>query len=208
LASWGFLFLDMIQEILSAIDSTLEVSTLSENQEFDFKICSVNLPEYKCQLLFTEGLSNNIQEVKEGFEPFKKIELYFCLPDYWKLDVEYWPLEWLETLACLPQKNNTWFGPGDTIPAGNPPGNLSDRFEANHFMLTEPILLGYFFENELWKASGISFLGVVPIAQNELNYKIRNSATVLTQRLKKANHTEKVDLFRTSVCRKRILGLF
>lgn len=196
----------MIQEILSAIDPTLKIVTLRENQAYGFKICRAHLPEYSCQFLFTEGLSKNIQDVKEGFEPFKKIELYFCLPDFWKLDNEPWPIDWLEKLACIPQKNKTWFGPGDTIPAGNPPEYLSDRFEANHFMLTEPITLGYFFENELWASSGVRFLGVVLISQDELDYKIRNSATILTQRLQNSNHTEKVDLFRTSVCRKRFLG--
>ncbi|NOQ70959.1 MAG: hypothetical protein GQ574_03095 [Crocinitomix sp.] len=197
----------MIQQNLSILAPTSEISTLRTNQQYGFNIHWVHLPEYNCHFLFTEGLSNNIQNVKEGFESFKKIELYFCLPDYWKLDTDKWPIEWLEKLACLPQKNNTWFGPGDTIPAGNPPMYLSDRFEANHFMLVEPIRLAPFFENKIWEVLDIRFLGIVPISQGELDYKIRNSATVLTRRLKKANHSEKVDMFRTSVCRKRFLGL-
>ncbi len=198
----------MIEETLSTIDPKLEISTLHENIQYGFQIKWVHLPEWGCRLMFTEGLSSKIQEVKEGFEPFKKIELYFCLPDFWNIEVENWPIEWLDRLACVPQKNDTWFGPGDTIPAGNPPEELSDRFKANHFMLIEPITLGSFFENENWQALDIRFLGVVPISQDELDYKIRNSATVLTEKLKKANHTEKVDLFRTSVCRRRFLGLF
>lgn len=198
----------MITETLSLIDPKLEVTNLLENQKYGFQVKGVNLPEYGCQFLFTEGLSFTIQEVKEGFEPFKKIELYFCLPDFWDLNVDKWPIHWIERLACIPQKNNTWFGPGDTIPAGNPPEYLSDRFEANHFMLVEPITLGFFFKNEEWTNLGIKFLGIVPISQYELDYKIRNSATVLTEKLKKANYSEKVDLFRTSVCRKRFLGMF
>ncbi|MFT5821558.1 MAG: hypothetical protein ACI8ZM_002811 [Crocinitomix sp.] len=196
----------MIAKTFSLIDPKLEPIIVCDNTSYHFKIYWVHLPDYGCQLLFTEGLSNNVQDVREGFEPFKKIELYFCLPDFWNINEETWPIKWMEKVASLPRKNETWFGPGDTIPAGNPPINLSDKFEANHFMLTEPILLGPFFEKANWDLLAVRFLGIVLINQKELDYKIRNSATILTERLKHARHTEKVDLFRTSVCRKRFLG--
>ena len=69
----------MITETLSLIDPKLEVSELLENQQYGFKIKWVHLPALKCQLLFTEGLSNNVQKVKAGFEDFNKIELYFII---------------------------------------------------------------------------------------------------------------------------------
>ena len=198
----------MITETLSLIDPKLEVSELLENQQYGFKIKWVHLPALKCQLLFTEGLSNNVQKVKAGFEDFNKIELYFCLPEFWNLRVDKWPIHWIERLACIPQKNNTWYGPGDTIPAGNPPENLSERLKANHFMLVEPITLGPLFDDPNRSDLNIKFLGLVPITQEELDYKIRNSATVLTLKMIDANFTEKVDMFRKTVCRKRFFGLF
>ena len=196
----------MISETLSLIDPALKISVLRENAQYGFQVKWVNLPNEKCQLLFTDGLAKNVQQVKDGFEAFKKIELYFCLPDYWNLNENKWPIDWIERLGAVPQKNDTWFGPGDTIPAGNPPEIISDRFEANHFMLTEPISLAHFFENSFGTDFEVKMLGIIPICQEELDYKIRNSATVLTEKLKHANHSEKVDLFRTTVCRKRFLG--
>lgn len=182
------------------------VSPLWKNADYNFEIKVAKLVDYKVQFLFTEGLSNHTQRVKEGFEPFQHIELYFCLPDYWDLEKDIWPVDWLDRLATLPQKNNTWFGPGDTIPAGNPPQLLTDRFPANHFVLSEPILMAPLFEDERFKNIETAFLSIIPICQEELDYKLKNSATVLIRRIMNKGYSEKVDVFRTSVCRKRILG--
>lgn len=195
----------MVESTLKSQFPDIEIVTVKENAAHNFTLKHAKSRDLGYQLLFTEGLANFNQPIKEGFEAYQNIELYFCLPDYWNLDKESWPIKWLSRVAQVPQKNSTWFGPGDTIPAGSPPEVLSDRFPANHFMLCDPIKAA-FFEDSPWKESGISFLGLVPIAQQELDYKLRNSATVLLQRLEKKGHTEQVDLFRSSVCRKRILG--
>ncbi len=190
----------MIESRLKSLFPEIQISVLWQDNDCPFKIKLGQLSALNYQLLFTDGLSANDQVVKSGFEAFKKIELYFLLPDYFDLNKDNWPILWLKKLAELPKKNNTWFGPGDTIPAGNPPQILSDNFAANHFMIVEPILAKPIFNHEIWAAEGIHFFGIVPICQAELEYKIRNSATVLLTRLKHKNHTEKVDFFRTAVC--------
>jgi hypothetical protein len=134
----------------------------------------------------------------------KQIELYFCLPDYLNLEVEDWPIHWLQRIARVPQKNNTWFGYGDTLPAGSPPEHLTESFLANHFILSKPIHLSDKLENN----GDFKFLAVIPLFETEFSYKMRNSHTVLFDRFKKKGITELVDLYRASVCRKRILGMF
>lgn len=198
----------MVENLFNQLFPTAAIVQLKNNANYNFVIKHLVLEEYDCQLLFTEGLSQYPQKTKEGFEGFEKIELYFCLPLYWDLKVDQWPLYWLDRLAEIPQKNKTWFGAGDTIPAGNPPQILSDRFAANHFMLTKPIKLADLFSDPIFLNEGVQFLGVMPICQEELAYKLRNSHTILRQKLIKKNHTEQVDMFRTAVSKKRLFGLF
>lgn len=189
--------------IPAAIFPESEAQLLSTNSTFEFKIYHVTIPSLKCSVLFTAGMSQKEQSVKEGFEQFKRIELYICLPEYMEVDAAHWSVYWLNRLAEVPGKFNTWFGPGDTIPAGNPPEKIFEPFPANHFMLVPPNLLASFFQHERIQKEGIQFLGVVPIAQEELDYKLRNSWSVLLKRMQKKRLTEKADNFRSSVCRKR-----
>lgn len=198
----------MIADLLQEIAPNCIIDTMQENFNYGFSIKVAKDLSWNYYIVFTDGLSNTEQDVPPKYEAFKKLELYFCLPDYWELNNDTWPVDWLEKLAEIPQKNNTWFGPGDTIPAGNPPKALSDRFPANHFMLVEPLKVKDVVEDPIFKTAGIQFMGIIPILQEELDYKIRNSATVLMARLVKNNYTEQVDLFRQAVCRKRFLNFF
>lgn len=198
----------MIAELLQEIAPNCIIDTKQENFNFGFLIKVAKNPSWNYYIVFTDGLSNTEQDVPPKYEAFKKLELYFCLPDYWDLNNDTWPIDWLNKLAEIPQKNSTWFGPGDTIPAGNPPRALSDRFPANHFMLVEPLKVKDVLEDPIFKTAGIQFMGIIPVLQQELDYKIRNSATVLMARLVKNNYTEQVDLFRQAVCRKRFLIFF
>lgn len=201
-------FCTMIEATLKTIDENWKIETYSTNATFGFDIKIAENKAHKIKIVFTDGLSNHAQTVKAEFEAFEKIELYFCMPEYWNSTEETWPMKWLDRLAEIPQKNKTWFGPGDTIPAGNPPELLSDRFPAQHFMLCSPIFTKDIFENPIWTENNISFLGIIPIDQYELEYKLRNSATILLRRLEKKGYDDRVDMFREAVCRKRILGLF
>ena len=198
----------MIADLLQEIAPNCIIDTMQENFNYGFSIKVAKDPSWNYYIVFTDGLSNTEQDVPPKYEAFKKLELYFCLPDYWELNNDTWPIDWLEKLAEIPQKNNTWFGPGDTIPAGNPPKALSDRFPANNFMLVEPLKVKDVVEDPIYKTARIQCMGIIPILQEELDYKIRNSATVLMARLVKNNYTELVDLFRQAVCRKRFLNFF
>lgn len=199
------MFINDLKEILSFSNDEL----IKENKEYNFNIHLLSASTTSnFKLLVTHGLSNTTQKVDEKNKFCEKIELYFCLPDYWNIEKETWPIEWLNKLAQIPQKNNTWYGIGDTIPAGKPQEYLSKTFKANHFILGLPIELKDYFSKDKWIKYGIQMLAVTPIFQDEVDFKLRNSSTILYKKLSKKSINEMVDPFRKSVCRKRILGLF
>ena len=191
------------EEIIRQYHPETSVEIIKENTDYNFKIKTSDLGKNK--LVFTEGLVNFNQPVDEKNKLYRNIELYILMPGYWNQKTEHWPIKWIAFLAEFPKKKNAWFGPGDTIPAGNPPKPLSQSFAANNFMLIEPLAIQYLFDD---LSSEIPFkpLAIVPIFEIETHYKLRNSATVLVHKLTHANHTELVDIYRKPVCRKRILG--
>jgi hypothetical protein len=149
----------------------------------------------------------NKQDVNDKNEGLEHIELYFCLPNYWNLENKDWPIHWLNRIAQIPQKNKTWFGLGDTIPAGNPSEALEKTFQANHFIIAKPNHLETPFGGDGWVAP-FKMMAVIPIFQTEMDYKLRNSHTILFKKMNKKNVTELIDPYRESSCRKRIMGMF
>ncbi|MGV6860610.1 MAG: suppressor of fused domain protein [Putridiphycobacter sp.] len=199
--------MDLISEISSKLGVD-KFEKISSHPEFDFDI-NVTGPSkgFPYRLVFTNGLSSFSQNTSEKYTEFKHVELYFCLPDYMKIEDNMWAVSYLRLIAQLPQKNNTWFGPGDTIPAGNPPTEINEKLKQSYFILSEPML----FKDELTTLHinnlEVRFLAIIPIFKLEFEFKMRNSAKVLIAKLQYKNYTELVDEYRKSVSRKRILGL-
>lgn len=193
------------KEYLQSIYPQAKFESCGRDAEYEVEIIHMVDVDSKIQLIFTEGCARHAQEVVgEENSDLKHVELYFCLPDYFNLEIQDWPIHWLKRIARVPQKNNTWFGYGDTLPAGSPPENLADNFLANHFILSKPLHLS----DQLGNSSSFKFLAVIPLFETEFNYKMRNSHTVLFDKFNKKGVTELIDLYRASVCRKRILGMF
>ncbi|MEZ4922292.1 MAG: suppressor of fused domain protein [Crocinitomicaceae bacterium] len=193
---------DQIQEILPLAESKV----LKTNEEYHFNIVHLLPKEGNYQLIMTDGLRSYNQPVNEKNADLKNIELYCCLPDYWNLEVKSWPIYWLERIAQVPQKNKTWFGIGDSMPAGNPAQEMDDEFKANHFILSSPLYLNEEFSLFREKL-GFQPLAVIPIFQTEIDYKLRNSHTILFRQFAKKGVTELIDPYRSSACRKRVLGM-
>ncbi|WP_027419769.1 suppressor of fused domain protein [Crocinitomix catalasitica] len=190
------------EEVIRQFHPETEFEVIRENPTYNFIIKSARLD--KNYIIFTEGLSKFDQPVNDQKALYKHIELYFLLPDYIQPTQDHWPVNWLDILAEIPSKKNTWFGPGDTIPAGQPPKSLSTYFDANTFMLVDPIAINYLFEDT--EEMSFKALGILPLFDTEIAYKLKNSATLLMRKLLKANVSELVDTYRTPVCRKKILG--
>src|SRR5688572_20032857 len=102
----------MVAEKLQSLFSFKDAPVVFTNDVYHFSIRQVRLPEKNCQLLFTDGLSDFTQPVNDSNQQLKHIELYFMLPDFWDLSKKKWPVDWLNRIASVPQKNKTWFGIG------------------------------------------------------------------------------------------------
>lgn len=198
----------MIIEKLHTIFEFDESTFYQKNDVYDFEIHLIKPVSKDCQLLVTKGLTNYVQPVKEKFEQFEHIELYMCLPEYWDLSKTNWPIEWMNKIAEIPQKNKTWFGPGDTIPTGNPPQPVDEKLKTDYFILSEPILLSGELSPEKLILSSFTMLAVVPIFKKEFDFKMQFSATKLFERFATKNVTELIDIYREPVGRKKFMGLF
>ena len=190
-----------------------ECTCLRSNEEYNFSIYLYQSDSFSPSILFTKGLSERNQlelaEVAENVYPF--IELYFYLPTYWNLDSfeQSWPLDILEKIAKVPQKNNTWFGPGDTLPANKeqPPARIDAHFEQNYFILSQPLT-----KKAIGELEGISwdvdFLAVIPIFNQEFEFKRSRSSYEFFDKFVSKNNSELLDQYREPVAKKRFFGLF
>lgn len=195
-----------MQEILQKYFKVRDQKKIHSNPEHNFDLINIIPEEGNFQLLISDGLRNRKQAVNEKNNGLEHIEIYFCLPEYWNLETKDWPIHWLNRIAQVPSKNDTWFGLGDTMPAGNPPGPISDELSAEYFILNHPNFLSVQFQKD-W-AEDFQLLAVIPIFKTEFDYKTRNSHTILFRKFDKKAITEMIDNYRESACRKRVLGMF
>ena len=106
-----------------------------------------------------------------------RIELMMCLPPDWnpesKESQENWPIELLRYLARFPIIESTWLGYGHSVQNGTP--------YADNTLLAGCVLLGVQDAPEgaavckLSDGSWVGFYQVIPLTENELEYKIQHS---------------------------------
>lgn len=196
----------MTESVIHKVFPDAEIKKLLTNDEYGFDVLEVLPSTHALKLITTSGLSNHKAEVPDGSEEFSKVEVMFVCPEYFNLENMDWPVHWINRIAQVPQKFNTWFGAGDTIPAGNPPEILHRDFATDHFIVSRPIELEKLLSEKSEELGDVSLLSIIPIFKPELDFKMRNSGTALIMRIQKKGYTDLVDVFRTTVCRKRILG--
>jgi hypothetical protein len=198
----------VVTERLQSIFELAEVAFVQQNAEYDFVIKLLKPKGEKFQILYTEGLSKTQQIDAQQNNKYKRIELYFLLPDFWDLTKKDWPVYWLNRIAQVPQKNKTWFGAGDTLPAGNPPKALDDILKCSYFILSDPILLESKIGNNVSADQEFSFLAVIPIFEKEFDFKMQNSATPLLKIFRDKQIFEMIDIYRQPLARKKFMGIF
>ena len=146
-------------------------------------------PERNYYILLTMGMGARKMNVPAELEEYhlERAEIMVCLPPDWKLDdlseeKWYWPLRWLKILARLPGENDTWLGWGHTIPNGSP---FAENTRLSAMMLMYPSTFGEeSFECELPIGGSVKFYQMIPIYDEELNYKLQNNAETLLDRMK------------------------
>ena len=151
-------------------------------------------------VLMTNGLSNYTMPVPEKYKDRSHVELYFCLPSYWDLATENgkWVIKWIQKLAKYCIEKQTWYGIGHTFPNGNPALPLSNTMKQKYLMLNAP----YFLEKELIpiqdEGKSIHFLGIIPIFEDEMDYKMGKGTYKLLQKIEGKGISELLDDYRMS----------
>jgi hypothetical protein len=186
--------------------STDEISTI-QNQ-FGFFILITPKNKNGNKILIATGLSEFQMNVHEKHIGEEFNELYFYLPSYWDLnDTENtsmnWVFIWLEKLKKHVISKNSWFGNGHTIATGKSLVPLSDKMLQNHFILAHPMELSKELASIKLEDKTIHFLAVIPIFEDEMDYKQGKGTAKLFKKFEQANVTEKLDEFRKTVLRNR-----
>ena len=161
--------------------------------------------------LVTSGMSDRPMQAPEGHEDKKYSELLICLPPDWKLSEKafqkerwYWPIRWLKQLSRLPHEYDTWLWEHHTVPNGDPPEPFADNTDLCCAYLLRPALFDKEFRKlRINKRKTVYFHALVPLYEEEMNYKLKIGSDELLDRLDAADVTELLDIERPNVCKRR-----
>ena len=111
---------------------------------------------------------------------FGRAELVICLPTTWNFEnfedeKNYWPVRLIKTLARLPIMHDTWLGWGHTIPWGEP---FAESTELCGALLIDAFTQSEDDESnilELNSEQNINFLQIIPLSEDAMNYKVKQS---------------------------------
>jgi len=160
-------------------------------------------------ILMTNGLSDYTMPVLDKWKGREHTEIFFCLPTYWDLD-EFkdpnfsWTYEWIHTLEQFVREKETWFGPGHTIPCGNPPAPISANMQQEYLIFLDPIFTGDAMRPMEVDGKTIHFLSIVPIFGDELDYKMGKGTDKIVRKFVQRKIDERLDDYRYSVLRSRM----
>lgn len=157
--------------------------------------------------LFTTGMSARPMTTPASFDGPKRAELILRLPPAWPMtqeafanDENYWPVRWLKMLARLPHDYNTWLWPSHTIPNGQPAAPLSSRTTQNGMMIVPATCLDDGDEIVATSKGPVMLMSVMPVYNEEMQYKLENGYDALIEKLVAADIDELLDLERVNVC--------
>ena len=161
-------------------------------------------PERNYYTLVTMGAGAHIMNLPQDApqDELGRAEYLICLPPDWNIEDDdetwYWPIRWLKIMGRLPIEQNTWLGYGHTVPSGGP---VAENTNFRCMMLANP---GNFDADAgeciLPNGDWVNFYKIIPIYENEMEFKLENDADELIELLYEAEYLETVDIFRPSVC--------
>lgn len=149
--------------------------------------------EHNYYTLVTTGMGAFSMKIPSEYQEDSlpsRIELMMCLPPEWnpesKESQENWPVELLRYLARFPIIESTWLGYGHSIQNGTP--------YADNTLLAGCVLLGVQDAPEgaavckLSDGSWVGFYQVIPLTENELEYKIQHSTDEMLEYMEDVDH--------------------
>lgn len=182
---------------------------IQELNHFDFPLLLLDVEwKGKLQVLMTNGLSDKVMNTPDSEVENNRIELYFCLPSYWDIhDLENenmnWVFHWISRLANYLKNNDTWLGHGHTMQCGAEMKSLSPTMRQNHFILSNPILLEEVLAPIEIQNQTVRFISIIPIFEDEMDYKQGKGTFKFMQKLANKGVTEKLDDFRSTVLKSK-----
>lgn len=159
-------------------------------------------PERNYYTLVTNGMGAHRMNVPDNLAEYKleRAEVLIYLPANWDINGEeekdYWPLRWLKILARLPIEQNTWLGWGHTVPNGEP---FAENTQLSGMLLINPETMDERAAVcQLPNGEEVNFYQVIPLYEEEMNFKVENDAEVLLERMDDISAV--VDINRVNVC--------
>ena len=185
------------------------VQTIAPKNDNEIELLLIDLElRSPVKVLLTNGLSNYTMPVPEKLKNHNHCELLFCLPSYWELDSSddkyQWPFEWIHKLANHLIYKETWYGHGHTFANGNPPKPFSSTMKQNHLLLCDPILLEEQFAPIELNDRNIDFLAIVPLFDDEFEYKGNKGSFKFLKKFRAKNYNEVLDDFRETCLKSRL----
>jgi hypothetical protein len=168
-------------------------------------------------VLVTSGLSHRPMNAPRGSEDCRYAELYLCLPAAWPLQKQdfndernYWPIRLLQMLGRFPHAFDAWLWMYHTVPNFDPPKPYAAGTRLCGAMLAPPISLPKDFASlKVPEQDPIYFFSVLPLHQDEMDFKIKNGGEPLMANLfRQGVIADMVDPARKSMIQKKRFGLF
>jgi hypothetical protein len=179
---------------------------LHPEQELLFVFLELQTP---VTLVMTCGLSGYEMPVSGKWEGREYNEIFFCLPAYWDFEDHSnpnsgWIFDWIFRLESFVREKQTWFGPGHTIAAGNPPVSISPLMKQDHFIFLDPMFTADALQPIETGSKKIHFLAIVPIFGDEMDYKVGKGTYKLIKKLTRYKIDERLDDYRPTVLKTRM----
>ena len=157
--------------------------------------------------LVTTGMSDIPMTPPPSESDCKYAELLIELPADWPLSAEafndeanYWPVRLLKSLARFPHEYETYLWWCHTVPNGDPPTPFHESVGFAGALIVPAVNVpGAFHRCAVSDAKEVCFFAVVPLYQEEMDYKLRKGTDALLDRFDAAGVTELLDPKRRNV---------
>lgn len=177
-------------------------------------------PERDYYALLSMGMSALPMNIPGELDISPFSELMICLPPDWVIKKEedtampsetedlaknpaaesnYWPIRWLKILAHLPIDYDTWLGYGHSIPAEE---LFAENTHFNGLLLSPSLEDEDFFILKQENGKEVYFWNIVPIFEEEMQFKLENGADALFELFDQFEVSHIVDIVRENVATK------
>ena len=158
-------------------------------------------------ILLSCGMSALPMKIPDDIESSYRVEIMILLPKEWNLEYEsfsdeknYWPIRIMKEIMIAPHKNESWFGFGHTF-THEDNEEFAEGIGFNSIMLASSMELSEeFTQIELENSKVIDIYTLIPLYNEELEFKKKNGAYALLERFDNFGIEEIVKVGRKNVC--------